>query len=662
MDSKDEKKKKESIDDILSDLNGLLNRMPSILDGIKMPQLEPAEFAKPKSEPKPEPAPSKVEPKASEPPAQLPPEADKTIVLESFSGLLEGSPEPTEKTEEVFPAPGAGAQAPSEKLQPQSLGDFMFGEGSQASEPEQKPVAAQEPEERPVSQLPATPPSGIPPELRPEKPAGDGAAPVKPSLSASDLAPSAYSTAQDPAESGNEPVPAAGFQPHNPFETVRDFGVPDIDALMQLSGDQPAPAAAQPASLPAPAAAAPEAAEAKPSGDDLLDFEEQLKTAGGTGGGAQEALPASEIAPEPELKEADLPPAAEPGPETGPQPPAELLLMDEAQTTAEPLPEAEPRPGTEPQPPVELLLTDEALSAAEPQPGAGSLPAAEPQPEPGPAAGNLSEISLENTVQLSEPLLQPEKAPEAEQPVQAEPPAPAETLQLEPLQVLSAAVEPVQDVPAAGAAEPAAEIREESEPQPAPGPGIERGSTLQFQAATPPEVQPASAGQDETLVVPSPGWDDGKKTVIMDSTLHSGVTSRSHSGALSELAVRRTPQGVPAERTRSAAFLYIPAEKALCATVLSELDTICLKSATKPMFVKRAYVKECAPDMNANYALQAASSSGAQALVCLGTVPPEKLFELESACSSSGFLFRHYDQAAFSHSSALDLVMEMILR
>jgi len=150
--------------------------------------------------------------------------------------------------------------------------------------------------------------------------------------------------------------------------------------------------------------------------------------------------------------------------------------------------------------------------------------------------------------------------------------------------------------------------------------------------------------------------------VVLDAAPHSGTTSRSHSGALPELAARQIPEGIPAERVRSAAFLYSPQEKALCATVLSELDGICLKSASTPMFVRRAYVRECEPEMNANYILQTASDSGAQALLCLGAVPQEKLFELESACSSSGFMFRHYDQADFSHSAALDLVMELILR
>ena len=47
---------------------------------------------------------------------------------------------------------------------------------------------------------------------------------------------------------------------------------------------------------------------------------------------------------------------------------------------------------------------------------------------------------------------------------------------------------------------------------------------------------------------------------------------------------------------------------------LAELDAICLKSAVKPMFIKRAAVKECDPDVNPNYVVQTVADTGAQGL------------------------------------------------
>ena len=122
------------------------------------------------------------------------------------------------------------------------------------------------------------------------------------------------------------------------------------------------------------------------------------------------------------------------------------------------------------------------------------------------------------------------------------------------------------------------------------------------------------------------------------------------------------PEGIPAERVRALCFLYAPEEKALCATVLSELDAICLKSAEKPMFVKRASVQECAPELNANFIMQSVTDAGGQGLICVGAIPQEKIYEVENTFTSSGGFFRHYDSASFTHSAALDLVMDLILR
>ena len=96
--------------------------------------------------------------------------------------------------------------------------------------------------------------------------------------------------------------------------------------------------------------------------------------------------------------------------------------------------------------------------------------------------------------------------------------------------------------------------------------------------------------------------------------------------------------------------------------MLAELDAICLKSATKPMFIKRAYVKECDVDSNANFVHQSVTDSCSAGLVCLGAVPQEKVYEIENAFASSGGFFRFYDSSTFTHYTALDLVADLILR
>ena len=643
MDSKDGKKK-ESIDEILSDLNGLLNKMPSILDGIKMPEIKPVEFVKPEPVPAPEPEPVKKDTPAS-------PDADKTIILEAFSGLPEGAAAPEEKP--VEPAQDAGdktmiieafsrlpegAQAPEpEKLVPQSLGDFMFGEDAQAQNAEQ-PAAEPAAAEQPVPTIAEFTPAA---DQKPEPgfaEDAEGFPAIEP---------------ETPADAQPEPEkPVAGLSAAHAYESTRDFGVPDIDALMQLSEgdikDLTGPEASlEPASDPM---SQPEPDKAEPSMNELADFEKQLNAAAPQG----EAMENKPEEQKPEIQQEPeglvLEPASKP--ETGFE---GLTIEPETQAAPEAAqtPAGEPEglvlePASKPETGFEGLTLEPETQAA---PEAAQTPAGEPEglvlePASKPEAG-FEGLTLEP---------EPQAAPEA-----------AETLQLEPSSAVNAA-------PAAGI-ELSIGSQPEAQPaavQPEPLPADKAEETLSVSPREPGLVlEPASAAisgsaasGDETLVMPPPAGGSGEedKTVIFEAGAGPGVTSRSQAGDLAGLAERPVPEGIPAERVRSVCFFYASEDKALCATVLAELDSICLKSAAKPMFVKRASVRECDPEMNANYILQTVTDAGGQGLVCVGAIPQEKLYEIETAFSGSGGFFRHYDSAGFSHSSALDLVTELILR
>lgn len=618
MDRKDGKKK-ESIDEILSDLNGLLNRMPSILDGIKMPEIKPAEFSKPEPAPvvkKAEPEPL-LEPVEGKKPGV--PEAEKTIVLEAFPGGPEGAASPEEKTAES-PAPDAGdktmiiegfsglpegAPVPeAEKLVPQSLGDFMFGEGAQEQKAEP---------ERPVKLF------GAPLEPPAEQPAKEPSAAEKPKLSISEFAPppdkepaaelpppvidSPAIEPETPAAVPAEPVrPVAGLAGPHAYDTTRDFGIPDIDALMKLSdGDLKSPVGPEPFPEPAPA---PEPEKVEPSMDELAEFEKQIKA-------AVPRVDAMENKPEEEKPEIQQAPEAAPAPAGEP----EGLVLE---------PSSKPEAGegliTEPQD----QPAQESAEALQPEPfGAVNAAPQEavlevPQPEAAPAAGGIE--------------LSPGQADET---LSAGRPEPGPALE------------------SFGAAIPGAQ-----------SPSGGESSSVQHETGQDSSpLMPVSG--DETLVVPPPvggGAGEEEKTVIFEAGAARGVTPLAQAGDLAGLAEKAVPDGIPAERVRSVVFLYSAEDKALCATVLSELDSICLKSATKPMFIKRASVRECAPDMNANYIAQIVADAGGQGLVCVGAIPQEKIYEIESAFNASGGFSRHYDSASFNYSAALDLVSDLILR
>ncbi len=701
MDNKHDRKK-ESIDEILSDLNGLLNKMPSILDGIKMPEMQPAEYVKPAEVPEPQ-AP-KPEPK-NDVPAE-PFDAEKTVVLESFSGLSEGAQAPEELPSfqaadadspaeeekppviESFPGPQEAAPArEQEKLAVQSLGDFMFGEEAQAEKPaaagpvklsgapleppseepvrnvasgpslsiseftppvpdDNAPAAAVSGAEAPVSAFPEAGLPGIP-EPAPDEMtfsreneetqagAGDHS---EPSGQLNEQAPAAFNAEETEPE--KQPAPAS-------FETSRDFGVPDIDVLMQMSeAEKPA---AEPSGQPLPEAGLNPGAAPETDGPALA-------------GGFPEAFDAASTQAEPEFPAAgeEVPAAAGPEMEKSgmEEPGAASAAMEPGDFVIEP--EAKPEEKSENS--FEAFTFDPASSEPapaqdggetlrlEPAPQSPETPAAEPQP------AEAQPVEPEFAA-FAEPAAEPklEAGPEVQFGASAEP-APEPAPEAEPK------LEVGEGLQFGSVAEPAAGSGIEL------APGIELGGGSPVSFGSPDETLPGIApveqtpSGDETLVIAPGAGSSGEeeKTVIFQAGPSS--TARAQAGDLASLSGRQQPEGIPPERVRSIAFLYSQGDETLCASVLAEMDAICLKSAAKPMYIKRAYVKVCEADANANFVSQSVTDSGAIGLVCVGAIPQEKVYEIENALSSAGGFFRYFDSSSFSHSSALDLVADLIIR
>lgn len=584
MDNKDGKKK-ESIDDILSDLNGLLNKMPSILDGIKMPDIKPVDFKEspapapapvPEPEPLPEPAPAPApepeEKKAAEPVF----DAERTVIMEPFSNLPEGAPLPVEgtapaaidkdidKDDVAFAAPGPG-----------DLAGFTFDEPSR--EPAADVPAAQALNEAAV---PVNEPGNFPvvahedsPVM--ETPVNDGPAP-----------------AEKPADAEASALPEAGlaadtFGATGPAVTGMDpfINIPDAALQAPEAEAEAAPAAsltpaAEPGSPEQPAIK--EDPVTDPSEDDLAEFERQLSS----------AVPQAAVQPQAEAQPAIEPQPVEAAAADIPMDPAierPAAAMGEYQETEQ---------AAVPEPAAELSLNADAVPADETLKFEPSTAA----PQPGPGAQG---IELEPAVNFADTL---------------------------------SAQEPVQ---AGGGLN--AEVPQE--------PALSAGSE--------------SSGQGEATLVVAPqrnSGDDGEKTAVFQPSVGPGVTNRAKREDLERLASLPVPEGIPAERVRPLMFIYSPEGGALCANLLAELDAICQRSQTTPMFIKRTSVRPFDPDMNANFVLQTVTDSGAVGLVCVGEVPQEKLYEMENIFGSAGAYLRHYDLDSFSHTAMLDLLLEVILR
>ena len=691
-------RKRESIDEILSDLNGLLNKMPSILDGIKMPELQPAEQPRPSPRPEPRPEPE-VSPEENKPAAgpSSPGDgdiADKTVVIPAFSGLEEGSTAPAEIPAAApveaqregtvqFPEPdAAGSSTPEpqkpgvsavesqpgplqERVEP-AFNEFTAGPvpapaaetESAAARPEEAPPAQEIPSEQAEKTVSLEAFSGLT-EGVPEPLGDEGAGPEGensfPPGSGAGLVPGEVAAEGMPAEPS--PMPAESAAPEASgageaeepaalpsYENTKDFGIPDIDSLLQLSGGEPERNEEPAVPLPE-AGVIPERVQA---------MEESWGISSEGGGSAGER-------------------SSEEGASMQPKGPEE---EKEIQTPTDTAPEESGQPGPEPEAQASSSPFDSfALGGVEapatgsaPQDAAGERPPVEMPSSEGPVAASG---------QSPEPLLEfetPADAISAGRQVQKEVPTAA-----------------VENVPGGIELFPASEQTPSPEPKGQPAavaPGLELGVSPAVPEQTLPGgtgieiVQPSNqAGQtlpggagmelaagpsvsgEETLVATSsetPSREEDKTAIFQSAP---SVTSRAQAGDLSDLAAKTPPEGIPTERVRSLVFMYSPEDKALCATVLAELDSICLRSASKPMFIKRASVMEFEPGMSAEPLQRSVAESGAQGLVCLGSIPQEKIYELDNVFTSSsvGF-FRYYDSSTFSHSTALDLVTDLILR
>ncbi|MBI4656522.1 MAG: hypothetical protein HY746_07240 [Elusimicrobia bacterium] len=130
---------------------------------------------------------------------------------------------------------------------------------------------------------------------------------------------------------------------------------------------------------------------------------------------------------------------------------------------------------------------------------------------------------------------------------------------------------------------------------------------------------------------------------------------------LDDVSSKTPPESIPSERVKTLAFLYSMGDEKLCASMLAKIDSICLKSRTKPMFVKRSFVRVFEPDMKGSYLLELASQSACSGVVCVGNIPHENVYDIENSFNSSNLFFRHISYDNFTHPVMVDMIADLIL-
>ncbi len=173
-------------------------------------------------------------------------------------------------------------------------------------------------------------------------------------------------------------------------------------------------------------------------------------------------------------------------------------------------------------------------------------------------------------------------------------------------------------------------------------------------------VQPESLSEDVKPEEAEP--DASEETIMAAPGDNPSQTNRAkYTLNINELIERQVPEGIPNGRIKTLVFLYTTTEEALCAEILNTMDAICLKSETKPMFIKRPVVKVCEPHLRGDSAQALVVENGAMGLVCIGDLPSEMIYDIENVFNIKTMFLRHIEKEKFSRELIVDMVVDLIL-
>ncbi|MDA3823839.1 MAG: hypothetical protein PF450_14680, partial [Bacteroidales bacterium] len=156
--------------------------------------------------------------------------------------------------------------------------------------------------------------------------------------------------------------------------------------------------------------------------------------------------------------------------------------------------------------------------------------------------------------------------------------------------------------------------------------------------------------------------DASEETIMAAPGDNPAETNRmKYTGDINELIEKPVPTEIPEERIKSLVFLYANSDETLCAEILNTMDVICLKSETKPMFIKRPVVKVCEPHVRGDSAQELIAEHSALGLICVGDMPSEIIYDIENVFNTKKMFFKHVNKESFNHELIVDIVADLIL-
>lgn len=129
--------------------------------------------------------------------------------------------------------------------------------------------------------------------------------------------------------------------------------------------------------------------------------------------------------------------------------------------------------------------------------------------------------------------------------------------------------------------------------------------------------------------------------------------------AKSILKLQESPT-IPPERTRRIGIIYASMDETLLINFLKKLDEISTISSEKPMFVERAFFMIYDENFSTETLLVNCQNEKVNAVVLIGELPVDKMYEIENSVSQIGCSFLTIKMGNFSSSLIIDFILDLI--
>ncbi len=132
------------------------------------------------------------------------------------------------------------------------------------------------------------------------------------------------------------------------------------------------------------------------------------------------------------------------------------------------------------------------------------------------------------------------------------------------------------------------------------------------------------------------------------------------SDELKDIIYAKKPSDVSDERVKKIGLVCSINGETVLKHFLRYLDEICFSSKNKKMFVERSFVLFYDENFSVENLIINAGNEKVNAVVLIGEIPVDKVYEIKNAVSQAGYIFFSFSMKNLSRSEVIDFVLDLI--